>query len=72
MTGVRPGVEAAELAGLWVTSYVVDGLHHADLSVLSVTRGGVFGEELCPPARAWRARCAATPMTSMPVCLAGT
>lgn len=51
MTGVRPGVDAAELAGLWVTSYVVDDCHHVDLSVVSATKDGVSVKNYPPSPR---------------------
>jgi hypothetical protein len=71
LAGVRPGVEAADLAGLWVTCYLVDGLRHADLSVLTVTKSGVAAKTT-HRARDWRTMRVAMPMTSKPVCLAGT
>lgn len=51
LTGVRSAVEAADLAGLWVTSYVVDGLHHADLSVLAAVKDGVAAKNYPPSPR---------------------
>lgn len=51
MTGVRPAVEAAELAGLWVTCYVVDERHHVDLSSVSATRRGVSAKNYPPSPR---------------------
>lgn len=51
MTGVRPGVEAAELVGLWLTSYLVDDRHHADLSTITVTRSGISVKNYPPSPR---------------------
>lgn len=51
LAGVRPAVDASDLTGLWVTSYVVDGMHHADLSVLTTTKDGVAARNYPPSPR---------------------
>lgn len=43
--------ETAELAGLWVTSYLVDNRHHVDLSAVSATRDGVSVNDYRPSPR---------------------
>lgn len=51
LTGVRPGIEPTDLAGLWVTCYMVDGLHHADLSQVDAAKGGITATNYPPSPR---------------------
>ncbi|HZE17940.1 MAG TPA: hypothetical protein VE197_20845 [Mycobacterium sp.] len=52
LTAVSPAVQAAELAGLWVTCFVVDGGHvNVDLSTITVTKTGVTAQNYPPSPR---------------------
>jgi len=53
LASIAPAVEAAELAGLWVTGYVFDGIRrHVDLSTITVANNTVTARNYPPEPRA--------------------
>lgn len=51
LASIPPAVDREHLAGLWVTTFDVNDIHHVDLSRITVTHGGVTARNFPPEPR---------------------